>query len=259
MQMKRAFLVCVCAVGLGCHSEDSVPKKAVVGGTALDAKSVVEHSVIIVAGEQIQAVGTMANTPVPATAEKVEGRDRFIVPAFVREPPDFPSEPVTTYDEFMKRVASGDRVVYGMVQDREVEDPRWFTSVRQSEVRIVPRLSRLKPDSEEFRIAAANTKKLADALAHIVVLAPKLVPAEIFDEFATLEKIGLTPDQILAAATLEAALALEDGDSGLLLPQKRASLLVLGGDPRKKLSNFRLIERVMVNGTWGDASRPFAN
>jgi hypothetical protein len=153
----------------------------------------------------------------------------------------------------------GAKIVFGIVEDRVIEEYRWFDSMRQKSVVFVPRMSRLEPGSETFRIASQNLVKLAESDVAIAALAPRHQPAAIFREFELMALAGMKPDQILQAATLNAALALRDDDFGLILPEKRASLLVLSANPTEDAANLRKIDRVMVNGNWADSSSPFVN
>jgi imidazolonepropionase-like amidohydrolase len=62
-------------------------------------------------------------------------------------------------------------------------------------------------------------------------------------------RIGMTPDQVIIAATKNGAEALQiDRDLGTLEAGKLANLLVLNGDPRADIRNTRRIDRVYLAG-----------
>jgi len=78
-------------------------------------------------------------------------------------------------------------------------------------------------------------------------------------EMELLLESGLTPAQVLTAATLEGARFLRADDRlGTLEPGKLADLVLVEGDPLSDMGAMRRIERVMLNGTWieADASVP---
>jgi imidazolonepropionase-like amidohydrolase len=63
-------------------------------------------------------------------------------------------------------------------------------------------------------------------------------------------ELKLTPSEILGAVTATAATALGKGDRGVLVPGKRADLIVVEGDPLKDLSCLGKVRAVMKAGTW---------
>jgi imidazolonepropionase-like amidohydrolase len=68
-------------------------------------------------------------------------------------------------------------------------------------------------------------------------------------ELRELEGIGLSPRQILSAATMEAARLFQlEADYGIIAPGRVASLLLLRDDPTKSTAAFDTIETVIVKG-----------
>ncbi len=259
MKHSRFFLALTVTL-MGCTRDDSPIKRAIVDATTIDAKGITPHAVLVVADGRIFATGTKTRLTMPARTEQVDGRNKFVVPAFVREPVDWPETPMTTLEEIETRVnVEGMRVVFGIAEDRVVEENRWFDLMRQKSVVFVPRISRLEPSSESYRIASQNLLKMANSDVAIAALAPRNNPADIFLEFEAMARVGLSPEQILNAATLNAALAVNDDDYGLLLNEKRASLLMLNANPMDDIANLRKIDRVMVNGNWTNTLTPFVN
>jgi imidazolonepropionase-like amidohydrolase len=60
---------------------------------------------------------------------------------------------------------------------------------------------------------------------------------------------------IQAATGTAAAFLYRDGDLGTLQPGKLADLVVLSGDPLRKIAEIRTVERVMAGGAWIDVAR----
>ncbi|MBI4905922.1 MAG: amidohydrolase family protein [Acidobacteria bacterium] len=83
--------------------------------------------------------------------------------------------------------------------------------------------------------------------------------ADPLDELDRLTKGGMLPQYALATVTTMKAAKLNLEDLGSIEKGKRASLLILNGNPLTDAANFRKIEKVMINGTWGDVSKPYAN
>jgi imidazolonepropionase-like amidohydrolase len=68
-------------------------------------------------------------------------------------------------------------------------------------------------------------------------------------ELRELERIGLKPQEIIRAATIEAARLLRvDREQGTIEPGKSADLLILGADPLQSMAAFDAIETVLVRG-----------
>ncbi len=91
---------------------------------------------------------------------------------------------------------------------------------------------------------------------HIVVGSHTWVPyAEqgfaYFREMELLQQAGLTPMQIVQAATLENARFLRiDERLGSVEEGKVADLIMISGDPLSDIKEMRNIKRVMLNGVW---------
>lgn len=76
------------------------------------------------------------------------------------------------------------------------------------------------------------------------------------DELAHLVAAGMTPAEVLRAATIEAALyAGKDRDSGTIAIGKRADLVLLAADPLTDIANTRSIRAVVQNGRLYDQNR----
>jgi len=78
--MKTASLALLSALLSGCGAGEP-DVKAIVGATLVTASGQrISPGVVVVKGTRIWRVGTQADTPVPAGAEKVEGYGKFVTP-----------------------------------------------------------------------------------------------------------------------------------------------------------------------------------
>ena len=110
-----------------------------------------------------------------------------------------------------------------------------------------------------------NMKRLARRVAvegaRIVVGGHSTVPFAArgeapWREMELLVESGFTPLEVIQAATGTAAGFLyREEDLGTLQPGKFADLVVLTGDPTRRISEIRTVERVMAGGTWVEVAR----
>ena len=102
--------------------------------------------------------------------------------------------------------------------------------------------------------AMRNLKKLSDGGVTIAMGTDTGPPARFQGYFELMElelmaKAGLTPQQVLAAATRDAARCHKlDGEVGTLEPNKWADFVVLDADPLANISNTRNINAVYIAG-----------
>lgn len=103
-------------------------------------------------------------------------------------------------------------------------------------------------------IASANVKKLADAGVTIAMGTDSGPPARFQGYFELMElemmaRAGLTPKQVLASATRDAARCMKlDKDVGTLERGKWADFVVLDADPLADISNVKKISSVWIAG-----------
>jgi imidazolonepropionase-like amidohydrolase len=110
-----------------------------------------------------------------------------------------------------------------------------------------------------------NMKRLARRVAvegaRIVVGGHSTVPFAArgeapWREMELLVESGFTPLEAIQAATGTAAAFLyREEDLGTLQPGKLADVVVLTGDPTRRISEIRTVERVMAGGTWVEVAR----
>ncbi|MGH7720425.1 MAG: amidohydrolase family protein, partial [Gemmatimonadaceae bacterium] len=102
--------------------------------------------------------------------------------------------------------------------------------------------------------ALANARRLSDAGVLLVAGTDAPYPGDFYGEglhreLELLVEAGLTPLQAIAAATRNAALLLGQADRwGTIESGKRADLLVVSGDPSRRISDSRNIALVMQQG-----------
>ena len=118
-------------------------------------------------------------------------------------------------------------------------------------------------DSINIRVAQilANLKTLADAGVRVAVGTDAGNPGtlhgpSIHRELALLEGAGFSFEQILRAATVDAAAVFsEDADFGSITPGNRADMLILGSDPTRDVAAFQDIDHVILDGISYDPNR----
>ena len=106
---------------------------------------------------------------------------------------------------------------------------------------------------ERYAILERSLAKLSAAGAKLVLGADTGVEDHLFGlaehlELQAMVDAGMTPAQVLVAATSRAAEYLDLDDRGSLVPGKRADLLVLDASPLDDIVNTRRISRTFING-----------
>jgi imidazolonepropionase-like amidohydrolase len=122
---------------------------------------------------------------------------------------------------------------------------------RQAEMRASPAAQRYKVALD---VASRNLKKLSDAGITIAMGTDTGPPARFQGYFELMElelmaKAGLTPRQVLASATRDAARCLKiDTEVGTLERGKWADFVALDADPLADISNAKKIDSVWIAG-----------
>lgn len=167
-------------------------------------------------------------------------RDVCLCPTLAREVSTFVYEDVPEFfsDPFFTKEA--DPAVL-----EQLKDPK-----RQAGVKASKSAQQYK---KALEMASANLKKLADA-GVTIASGTDTGPAGRFQgyfehmEFDLMAKAGLTPTQILVAATGDAARCLKFDDLGSLEAGKWADLNVFAQDPLADIKNTRSLESVWIAG-----------
>jgi len=112
-----------------------------------------------------------------------------------------------------------------------------------------------RPDAQQFwSIQARNLAKMSAAGVRIVVGTDGNTPYAPHVEMADMAAAGMTPAQVIVAATGNAAQFLKMADAGTIDPSKSADFLVLDGNPLDDISNTRKISAVYLRGAAVDRS-----
>jgi imidazolonepropionase-like amidohydrolase len=106
---------------------------------------------------------------------------------------------------------------------------------------------------ERYAILERSLARLAAAGAKVVLGADTGVEDHPFGvaehlELQAMADAGMTPGQVLAAATRRAAEYLRLDDRGSLVPGKRADILVLDASPLDDIGNTQRISRLFIDG-----------
>jgi imidazolonepropionase-like amidohydrolase len=112
-----------------------------------------------------------------------------------------------------------------------------------------------RPDAQAFfAIQARNLERLAREGVKIALGTDGNVPWGPHLEMADMVAAGMTPAQVLVAATGAAAEFMRLDDAGTIAPGKSASFIVLEGNPLDDITNTRRIRDVYLRGEHIDRS-----
>src|SRR4051794_10976757 len=82
MPLRIGLILALLAL-CGCKPTEDSHMKAIIGAVLMDGAGgpPVTNSVVVIAGDRIQAAGASSTVPIPALADKIDGSGRFLVPA----------------------------------------------------------------------------------------------------------------------------------------------------------------------------------
>jgi len=107
-----------------------------------------------------------------------------------------------------------------------------------------------------FGIQARNLARLNAAGARITLGTDGNRPWGPHEEMQDMVAAGMTPAQVIIAATRNGAEFLRIADSGTLQPGKSADFIVLDANPLDDIANTRRISQVILRGAAVDRSQP---
>ena len=200
-----------------------------------DAKSVLD------AGADLIAHSVRDLDADPALVASLKQKGICLCPTLMREVSTFVYESTPPFFSDPLFLAHADKQ-----QVTTLQEP-----ARQEAMRKSPSAQRYKTALE---VASRNVKRLSDAGIPIA-MGTDTGPAGRFQgyfelmELELMVKAGLTPKQVLAAATRDAARCMKvDRDLGTIEAGKWADFVVLDGDPLANISNTKRINAVYIAG-----------
>jgi imidazolonepropionase-like amidohydrolase len=107
-----------------------------------------------------------------------------------------------------------------------------------------------------FGLQARNLARLNAAGVRITLGTDGNRPWGPHEEMADMVLAGMTPMQVIVAATRNSAEFLRLTDAGTLRPGKSADFIVLDADPLEDITNTRRISAVVLRGSTVDRSQP---
>ena len=155
-------------------------------------------------------------------------------------------------DEYLKLIkAKPGFIVDPNLPDRGVKvDRSWLRgSVTDAELQKLQEDSKEDPKAQAFfGIQARNLAKLNTAGVKIALGSDGGIPWAAHEEMADMVAAGMTPAQVLVAATRNAAQLANLSDAGTIATRKSADFLVLDANPLDDITNTRRIASVYLRG-----------
>jgi imidazolonepropionase-like amidohydrolase len=134
---------------------------------------------------------------------------------------------------------------------RDVEPADAIAHLRKSFSEVDPAVA--KDNRQKYEILKASVAKLTAAGARIILGSDTGLPDQFFGfteqrELQLMVEAGMTPADVIVAATSRAAEFLGTTDRGSLVPGKRADFLVLDANPLDDIRNTRRIAKMYLSG-----------
>jgi len=156
-------------------------------------------------------------------------------------------------DEFMALVKQRPNLVLGPnLPDRGVvADLEWLrASLAPADFAELQKGNTNRPEAQAtFGIQARNLARMNTAGVRIVVGTDGNTPYAPHMEMADMVAAGMTPAQVIVAATSSGAEFLKMTDTGVIASNKSADFIVLDANPLEDITNTRKISSVYLRGT----------
>ena len=161
-------------------------------------------------------------------------------------------------EEFMALVKQHPQLVLGpnMPDRGVVADLDWLrSSLPATELDALQKTNTNRPDAQTFwSIQARNLARMNAAGVLIVLGTDGNTPYAAHVEMLDMVTAGMTPMQVIVAATRNGARFLKLGDTGTIEANKSADFLVLDANPLDDITNTRKIAAVYLRGAAVDRS-----
>ena len=161
-------------------------------------------------------------------------------------------------EEFMSLVKKNPNLVLGpnMPDRGVVADIEWLRPVLPAEAfAALQKGNTNRADANAFwQIQARNLAKMNSLNAHIVVGTDGNTPYAPHFEMEDMVAAGMTPAQVIRAATSNGAQFLRMTDTGTIEANKSADFIVLDANPLDNITNTRKISSVYLRGASVDRS-----
>jgi imidazolonepropionase-like amidohydrolase len=155
-------------------------------------------------------------------------------------------------DEFMALVKARPNLVLGPnLPDRGVAvSLDWLrTSLPPADLAALEKNNTARPEAQAaFAIQARNLARMSAAGVRIVLGTDGNTPYAPHVEMADMVAAGMSPAQVIVAATSSGAAFLGMSDAGTIAPGKSADFIVLDANPLDDIANSRRISSVYVRG-----------
>jgi imidazolonepropionase-like amidohydrolase len=161
-------------------------------------------------------------------------------------------------DEFLALVKQHPNLVLNpnMPDRGVVANVDWLrSSLPAPEFETLQKSNTDRPKDHAFwEIQARNLARMSGAGVHVVVGTDGNTPYAPHVEMADMVAAGMTPMQVVVAATSNGARFLRMTDAGTIEPDKSADFIVLDANPLDDITNTRKISSVYLRGTPVDRS-----
>ena len=156
-------------------------------------------------------------------------------------------------DEFVNMMKARPNVIVDPnLPDRGVKvDRSWLRdSVTAEEFQKIQAESKDDPKAQQFfGIQSRNLKRLNEAGVKIALGTDGFITWAAHEEMADMVASGMTPAQVIVAATRNSAALVQIKDAGTVEKGKSADFLVLDANPLDDITNTRRINAVYLRGT----------
>lgn len=128
-------------------------------------------------------------------------------------------------------------------------DLSWITTVPGEELAEMEAAQEERPQAQEaFAIQARNLAQLDEEGVAIAFGTDGSTPWAAHLEMEDMVRAGMTPAEVLTAATSTSAALMDLGDVGTIAPAMNADFVVLDADPLEDITNTRRIDAVYLRG-----------